>query len=143
LAQLVEHRRRLVGDKVRGTNRLTSTLKNYFPHVLQWCQDKDPALLCAFRAHWPTLNAAQLARRPTRERCFRAPHVRSTAVITTRIAAIKSAVALSTDDGVITPHALPVQALVAPLRVPLQGRADFDTAIERAQAPPDVALFAA
>ena len=35
LEQLVEHRRRLVGDKVRLTNRLTSTLKNYFPHALQ------------------------------------------------------------------------------------------------------------
>src|SRR4029453_14293294 len=33
LAQLVEHRRRVVGDKVRLTNRLTSTLKNYCPHV--------------------------------------------------------------------------------------------------------------
>src|SRR5712691_12497058 len=41
LAQLVEHRRRLVGDKVRITNRLTSALKNYFPQVLQWFQDKD------------------------------------------------------------------------------------------------------
>jgi transposase len=29
LEQLVEHRRRLVGDKVRITNRLTSILKNY------------------------------------------------------------------------------------------------------------------
>src|SRR5215831_2370570 len=36
LEQLVEHRRRLVGDKVRLTNRLTSTLKNSFPPVLQW-----------------------------------------------------------------------------------------------------------
>src|SRR5262245_1055251 len=43
LAQLVEHRRRLVGDKVRLTNRLTSALKNYFPHVLQWFQDKYTA----------------------------------------------------------------------------------------------------
>jgi hypothetical protein len=36
LDQLVEHRRRVVNDKVRITNRLTSTLKNYFPQVLQW-----------------------------------------------------------------------------------------------------------
>src|SRR5919199_5184079 len=36
LTQLVEHRRRLGGDKVRLTNRLTSALKDYFPHVLQW-----------------------------------------------------------------------------------------------------------
>jgi hypothetical protein len=41
LQQLVEHRRRLVGDKVRITNRLISTLKNYFPQVLQWFGDKD------------------------------------------------------------------------------------------------------
>src|SRR4030095_12708493 len=34
LEQLVAHRRRVVGDKVRITNRLPSTLKNYFPHVL-------------------------------------------------------------------------------------------------------------
>ena len=43
LAQLVEHRRRLVGDKVRLTNRLTSALKNYFPHVLQWFQESRPS----------------------------------------------------------------------------------------------------
>jgi transposase len=34
LGQLVEYRRRLVGDRVRMTNRLTSTLKTYFPQVL-------------------------------------------------------------------------------------------------------------
>jgi transposase len=144
LAQLVEHRQRLVGDKVRLTNRLTSTLKNYFPHVLQWFQDKDTTIFCDFLAHWPTLKAAQRARRTTLERFFRAHHVRSTDVITTRIAAIKSAVALTTDDSVITPNALLVQALVAQLRVTLQGIADFDTAIaQRAQAHPDFALFEA
>jgi transposase len=141
-AQLVEHRRRLVGDKVRLTNRLTSTLKNYFPHVLQWFQDKDTAIFCDFLSRWPTLKAAQLARRTTLESFFRAHHVRSADVITTRIEAIKSAVALTTDDGVITPNALLVQALVAQLRVTLQAIADFDTAIaQRAQEHPDFPLF--
>src|SRR6266852_6308763 len=41
LAQRVEDRRRLVGDKVRHNNRLTSALKNSFPHVLQWFEEKD------------------------------------------------------------------------------------------------------
>src|SRR4029450_6263492 len=85
LEQLVEHRRRLVGDKVRLTNRLTSTLKNSFPHVLQWFEDKDTTLFCDFLTQWPTLTAAQLARRPTLERFFRAHHVRYTNVIDTRI----------------------------------------------------------
>src|SRR5438876_6125417 len=142
LEQLVEHRRRVVGDKVRITNRLTSTLKNYFPHVLQWFQEKDTAIFCDFLSRWPTLKAVQLARRATLERFFRAHHVRSADVITTRIEAIKNAVALTTDEGVITPNTLLVHALVAQLRVTLQAIADFDTAIaQRAQAHPDFPLF--
>jgi transposase len=142
LAQLVEHRRRLVGDKVRLTNRLTSALKNYFPHVLQWFQDKDTAIFCDFLSRWPTLKAAQLARRATLESFFRAHHVRSADVITIRIEAIKNAVARTTAAGVSAPNTLLVQALIAQLRVTLQAIADFDTAIaQRAQAHPDFPLF--
>jgi transposase len=142
LAQLVEHRRRVVGDKVRLTNRLTSALKNYFPHVLQWFQEKDTTIFCDFLSRWPTLKAAQLARRATLESFFRAHHVRSADIIQTRIEAIKSAVALTTDEGVIIPNTLMVQALVAQLRVTLQAIADFDTAIApRAQDHPDFPVF--
>jgi transposase len=142
LAQLVEHRRRLVGDKVRCTNRLTSALKNYFPHVLQWFQEKDTTIFCDFLSRWPTLKAAQLARRATLESFFRTHHVRSADVIQPRIEAIKSAVALTTDEGVIIPNTLMVHALVAQLRVTLQAIADFDNAIaQRAQDHPDFPLF--
>src|SRR5499426_3389855 len=141
LAQLVEHRRRLVGDKVRLTNRLTSALKNYFPHVLQWFQDKDTAIFCDFLSRWPTLKAAQLARRTTLESFFRDHHVRSADVISTRIEAMKNARALTTDDGVITPNVLLVHALVAQLRATLQGIADFDRVIvQPAQDHPDFPL---
>jgi transposase len=142
LAQLVEHRRRLVGDKVRCTNRLTSALKNYFPHVLQWFQEKDTGIFCDFLRRWPTLKAAQLARRTTLEHFFREHYVRSADVIKTRIEAIKRAVALTTDTGVITPNALLVQALVAQLRVTLQAITDFDHAIaDYAQSHADFPLF--
>ena len=144
LEQLVAHRRRVVGDKVRLTNRLTSTLKNYFPHVLQWFQDKDTTLFCDFLSRWPTLKAAQLARRTTLETFFRAHHVRSADVIAQRLQAIKSATPLTTDEGVIAPNTLWVQALVAQLRVTLQAITDFDTAIaQRAQSHPDFPLFQA
>jgi len=142
LAQLVEHRRRLVGDTVRCTHRLTSALKNYFPQVLQWFPEKDTAIFGDFLSRWPTLKAAQLARRATLEGFFRAHHVRSGDVIATRLQAIKSAMALTTDDGVITPNVLLVQALVAQLRVTVQAIADFDTAMaQRAQDHPDFPLF--
>jgi len=144
LAQLVEHRRRVVGDKVRITNRLTSTLKNYFPHVLHWFQEKATTIFCDFLRRWPTLKAAQLARRATLETFFREHHVRYPEVIAQRIQAIKAATPLTTDDGVIAPNALLVQALIAQLRATLQAIADFDTAIaQRAQSHPDFSLFQA
>ena len=144
LAQLVEHRRRVVGDKVRITNRLTSTLKNYFPHVLQWFQEKDTVIFCDFLRRWPTLKTAQLARRSTLETFFREHHVRYADVIAQRIQAIKAATPLTTDEGVIAPNALLVQALIAQLHATLQAIADFDSAIaQRAQSHPDFSLFQA
>src|SRR5712691_3330144 len=141
LAPRVAHRRRLVGDPVRLTHRLTRALTNAFPHVLQWFQEKETAIFGDFLSRWPTLKAVQLARRATLERFVRAHHVRSADVITTRIEAIKNAVALTTDAGVIVPNTLLVHALVAQLRVPLPAIADFDTAMApRAQAHPDFPL---
>jgi transposase len=142
LAQLVEHRRRVVGDKVRITNRLTSTLKNYFPQVLQWFPDKDTVIFCDFLSRWPTLKAAQLARRSPLETFFREHHVRSADVIAQRINAIKAAIPLTTDEGIINSNVLLVHALVSQLRATLQAIQDFDHAIaQHAQRHPDFALF--
>jgi transposase len=142
--QLVDHRRRVVGDNVRITNRLTSTLKNYFPHVLHWFPDKDTPIFCAFLSRWPTRKAAQLARRSTLETFFRDHHVRSSDVIDKRIHAIKAASPLTIDEGVIAPNALLVQALVNHLRVTLEAIETFDNAIaQRAQSHPDFPLFQA
>ncbi|HSF30777.1 MAG TPA: IS110 family transposase [Candidatus Tectomicrobia bacterium] len=144
IEQLVEQRRRVVGDKVRSTHRLTSTLKNYFPQVLQWFPDKDTPIFCDFLSRWPTLKAAQLARRSTLETFFRDHHVRSADIVAQRLHAIKAATPLTTDEGVIAPHAVLVQALVNQLRVTLEAIATFDTAIaQRAQSHPDFPLFQA
>ena len=117
LAPLVEHRRRLVGDRVRITNRLIRTLKTYFPHVLQWFPQQDTILLCDFLSRWPTLNAAQRARRRTLEQFFPQHHVRGEQRMHACLAAIKSAVPLTIAEGVIMPNALMAQALIAQLRV--------------------------
>jgi transposase len=144
LAQLVEHRRRVVGDKVRITNRLTRTLKNYFPHVLQWFQDKDTHIFCDFLSRWPRLKAAQLARRSTLETFFHDHHVRGGDVLAKRVHAIKTATPLTADEGVIAPNTLLVQALVSQLRVTLDAIEAFDQAIaQHAQRHPDFPLFQA
>src|SRR5262249_23946532 len=80
----------------------------------------------------------------TLEPFFRAQHVRSADLIATRLQAIKRATALTTDEGIVTPHALLGQALVAQLRVTLRVLADCDTArAQHAPGHPDFPLLAA
>jgi len=126
LQQLVENRRRLVGDKVRITNRLTSALKNYYPQPLQWFNDKDTLIFCDFLERWPTLKQAQRARKSTLTTFFHQHNVRYAHVIEQRIQTIKNATALTTDEGVIDPNVLLLRALVSQLRVTLEAIEHFD-----------------
>jgi transposase len=142
LAPLVEHRRRRVGDHVRLTHRVTRARKTDCPPVLPWVQAQDPVLFGAFLSRWPTLKAVPLARRATVAGFFRAHHVRSADVLTPRLEAIQSALALTTDDGVSAPHVRLGHARVAQLRITWQAMADGDTAIApRAQDHPDCPVF--
>lgn len=142
LEQLVEMRRRLVDDRTRITNRLTSALKNYFPQVLQWFDDKGNILFCDFLQRWPTLKAAQHARRSTLQRFFHEHNVRYPARIQQRIDSIKQAMPLTNDAAVIEPYTLLVQALGEQLRVTLQAIDAFDRQISaRAPAHADFHIF--
>jgi Transposase/Transposase IS116/IS110/IS902 family len=144
LEPLVEPRRRLVGDHVRLTNRLTRPLNNDCPPARPWFHDQDTTICCDFLTPWPTLKAVPLARRSTLERFCRDQHGRDAAGITQRLHAIKSATPLTTDEGVLTPNALLVQALVAQLRVTLHALEEFDQAMaQRTQRPPDCPVCAA
>jgi hypothetical protein len=68
--------------------------------------------------------------------------VRDADGITPRLDAITSAMPLTTNEGLITPHALLVQALVAQLRVTLHASEDCDKAMaHRAQSHPDCPFF--
>lgn len=142
LQQLVQHRRNLVGDKVRITNRLTSSLKNYFPQALQWFSDKDTIIFCDFLSRWATLKTAQRARKSTLERFFQQHNVRYDQVIQKRITQIKAALPLTEDEGVIAPNALMVEALISQLRATLDAISHFDTRIaELAGEHNDFAFF--
>jgi Transposase len=61
LQQWVESRRMLVGKKVRLTNRIIAALKNYYPQVLDWFEDKDTRVFCNFVQQYPSVKAAQAA----------------------------------------------------------------------------------
>jgi transposase len=142
LASLVEQRRTLVADKVRYTNRLTAALKNYYPQVLEWFDDKDTRVFIAFVEKWPNLAKVQQARSDTLRRFFHAHSVRRPAVIERRIQAIKAAVPLTTDPAVIEPHQLLAMSLIHRLAVTLGYLANYDRQIERRfNALDDAVLF--
>lgn len=144
LTQLVEMRRTLVADKVRCTNRLTAALKNYYPQVLDWFEDKDTLIFCNFIEHWPSLEAAQRASEATLRKFFSAHNARYPSVIDRRIQAIKSAISFTTDHGVIEPNRMLVIALIHQLALLLGHIRRFDQEITvRFNALEDAPLFEA
>ena len=142
LAHLVEKRRRLVEDRLRFSNRLTSTLKAYFPQAVEWFSHKNTFVFCAFITRWPTLKQVKRARRATLERFFRKHRVRRPHLVQARIEAIKSATALTDDPAVIEPCAMEAVALAEQLRSTLELIKRFDDAIaELTPTLPDYDLF--
>lgn len=142
LRRLVEWRRDLVQDRTRLTNRITDALKAYFSQVLEWFADKEAAIFADFLKRWPTLRHAQRARRETLEAFFRAGNVRSAASIDKRLNAIAEERPLHTDEAVIGPARLLVEALLPQLRVLSEGIARFEAQIaELAPRQPDYQFF--
>jgi transposase len=143
LRRLVEARRDLVQDRVRITNRLTFTLKAYFPQVLEWFRDKETDVFAAFLGRWPSLPDAQRARRDTIVDFFHAHSVRRASTIDRRVDAIRSERPLTSDPAVIEPARLLVEALLPQLRAVSAGIARLDDEItSRCQQLPDYFLFA-
>lgn len=130
LQLLVEHRRRLVSDQTRISNRLTALLKGYFPQVLSWFPDIRTALVCDFLLRWSSLDALKGVRRATLEKFFRSHNSHRAQTIATRLEAIKEATPLVTDRGVINSSALMAKALVAQMKTTLAAVREFDLQIE-------------
>ena len=142
LRYLVEHRRRLVGDRTRLSNRLTALLKCYFPQVLAWFPDIRTELVCDFLLLWPTLSAVQRVKRTTLLNFFRQHHSLRPDTLEKRLLAIKQSVPLTTDSAVINSSVLLSKALAAQMKCTLQAIKDFDREINKlCAAHPDFPLF--
>jgi transposase len=143
LRQWVESRRMLVGEKVRLTNRITASLKSYFPQVLDWFEDKDTLVFCQFLEWFPDVNAAQSATPEQLTQFFRTHQVIRKSAIQRRIQQIQEAgPPLTQDRSVTVPAQALMVALIALLKVILKQLAEFEHQIEQLfQSLPDVELF--
>ncbi len=143
LQLLVEHRRRLVGDRTRISYRLSALLKGYFPQVLQWFPDIRTVMVCQFLLRWSSLAALKGVRRATLEKFFRDHHSHRRDTLEVRLDAIKAAVPLTTDTAVINSSVVMVRALASQMQTTLAAVREFDSQIdELCQSHEDFDLFA-
>ena len=144
LQMLVEARRGLVEQRTAGCEKLRDALKGFFPQALELVGDELGAPMCtAFLRRWPTLAAVQRARPQAVRQFYRAHNVRGNERIEARLAAIRTAVALTNDPAVLSALPLLVAALVAQLDALRPAIAEYDRRIaELFNQQPDAQLFA-
>ena len=120
LAALCALRRGVIDQRSTLSNELRSTLKSYFPQALELCgDDLWTALALDFLTRWPELAVLLRAKPATLESFYKDHSSRRPEVIANRLALIRQARPLTTDQAVIAPAVLRVQWLAAMLR-PLQ-----------------------
>ena len=117
LAQHVENRRKLVQDRVDLTNKITATLKNYFPQILEWFPEKDTVIFCDFLLKWSALSTVKKARKSTLITFFNQHNSRYPEANDRRIRAIKEGVALTDDQAVIEPNQLMIEIFIPQLKL--------------------------
>ena len=142
LQYLVEHRRLLISERVRLTNRISSALKDFYPQVLDWFDDIGSVIFCDFLKQWPNLTKAKKAHKKTLVDFFHAHHVRYNATIEERLKGITSAMILTDDKAVIEPSQHYVLCLTKILRDLLLNIEDYNQLIAKQfKAHPDYELF--
>ena len=142
LAQLVEYRRSLVQDSVDLSNKITATLKKYYPQALEWFKEKDTYIFCDFISKWPSLAHAKRAKKQTLLDFFNSHNSYYPSVNDTRIISIKNAMPLTEDTGVIEPNQLLIKVFIAQFNVLLKGIESLDKVIKQAyKAQQDKVIF--
>lgn len=145
LRQWVESRRMLVGEKVRLTNRITASLKSYFPQVLDWFKDKDTRVFCEFIEQFDDVKTAQAATAETLTQFFRDHHAGRRSAIARRLQQIQNAgPPLTEDKAIVEPAKALTLGLIALLKVVLAQLSEFNQQIaELFESLPDAGLFQA
>lgn len=131
IARLVEGRRKLVQERVKLSNKITSYLKEYYPQPIDWFKEKDTTIFCDFIAKWPSLQSFQRAREATLMKFFNSHNARYTTVNQQRIAQIKSEQALTNDKGIIEPNQLMVSLFIPQLRLLIESIDTIDKEIKQ------------
>ncbi len=118
LAELTAWRRKIVNQRTYLSNQLTATLKDCYPHALEWVgKTLWSPMAIDFLTKWPTLIDLKAAKPARVKRFYHAHNVRSETVIEERLMAMAAARHLTTDEAVLLTRKLAVTTLIAQLQV--------------------------
>ena len=142
LQMLVEERRRLVDDVTEQTNRLKSTLKQYFPQALELAGELDEEMALDFLTRWPTLGSIRRAGSKAVEKFYRDHRMRSEKKLERRLKSIKEARELTSDQAVLIGSKTKARVMVQLLRVLLKSIGEINKQInELFEKHPDHHIF--
>jgi transposase len=139
----VENRRKLVDERTALSNRLTATLKLYFPQILHWFGNVASALVGDWLEQWPSLQDLQKARPARVEKFLRAHGCRDEHRIEELLLQIRTAVAATGDPVVIGPAQCLARVWIRQIAVLRQAIQEMDNTIaELAAQQEDWHIFA-
>lgn len=144
LRLLVEARRKFVDQRTSLGLQLAAALKCYYPLLLALFSD-DPcsALALAFLRRWPNLQKLKSAKAGTLRAFFYQHNCRSEEIIEKRLAAIRSAAALTDDAAIRQPFELQALSLAKMIAVSEAIVTHYDEQIARTfQSHSEASLFA-
>jgi transposase len=113
----VEYRRKLIGDRIQITNRLTAILKQYFPQALEWAGPLEKPFICEFLRRWPSLPDLQKASTSDLREVDQASGARRSPTLVERYQEIQSALPLTSDSAITQASVLMAQTAVDQLRI--------------------------
>lgn len=131
LQYLVEHRRKLVNDRTRLSNRMSALLKLFFPQVLEWFSDLATVIGCDFLLRWPTLDEVKKAKKATLEKFLHEHNSVRKETNKRRITEIREAVALTTDRAVINSSVLMMRTWATQMKTIIAAVLEFDREIDK------------
>jgi transposase len=126
----VENRRKLVDERTAVSNRLTDSLKMYFPQILRWFEDVSSALVGDLLVHWPTLADLQQAKPRTLQKFFQQHNCRDGEKTQQRIEQVRKAIPATDDEAMIVSARSVALVSVRQIEVLREAIAEFDKQIE-------------
>ena len=112
LALLVEDRRKMIDLRTKLSNKLTATLKGYFPQALELIGTKVTSpMACDFLQRWTSLPQIKKCRNHTIQEFYTQHHIRDQKKIEARLDLIRNSIPLVEDAAIAETSILKVKSL--------------------------------